>query len=96
MLGDFNGHIGEEARRYEGVHGGYGFGERNREGEMLLDFSDSIEMRIMNTYFRKELEKKVTYESGENKTQIDFMLVGKRIGMKVKDAKAVPGEVAIS
>ena len=61
----------------------------------LLDFADSIEMRIMNTYFRKELEKKVTYESGENKTQIDFMLVGKRMGMKVKDAKAVPGEVAM-
>ena len=71
-------------------------GERNREGELLLDFLDSIEMRIMNTYFRKESEKKVTYESGDNKTQIDFMLVGKRMGMKVKDVKAVPGEVAMS
>ena len=95
VLGDFNGHVGEEARGYEGVHGGCGFGERNREGEMLLDFADSTEMRIMNTYFRKELEKKVTYDSGGNKTRIDYMLVSKRMGMKVKDVKAVPGEVAM-
>ena len=36
MLGDFNGHVGEEARGYEGVHGGCGFGERNGEGEMFI------------------------------------------------------------
>ncbi|XP_075076569.1 uncharacterized protein LOC142163206 [Nicotiana tabacum] len=27
--GDFNGHIGDSARGYDNVHGGYGFGDRN-------------------------------------------------------------------
>ena len=42
----------------------------------------------MNTYFRKELEKKVTYDSRGNKTQIDYMLVSKRMGMKVKGCES--------
>nr|GEV20881.1 hypothetical protein [Tanacetum cinerariifolium] len=31
--GDLNGHIGAAADGYEGVHGGFGFGERNEEGQ---------------------------------------------------------------
>nr|XP_016446443.1 PREDICTED: craniofacial development protein 2-like [Nicotiana tabacum] len=37
--GDFNGHIGLSAGGYTEVHGGFGFGERNGGGIMLLDFS---------------------------------------------------------
>ena len=33
-LGCFNGH----GRHFDGVHGGYGVGQRNLEGEMLLEF----------------------------------------------------------
>ena len=33
--GDFNGHIGAEAAGYVGVHGGFGFGERNAGGVSL-------------------------------------------------------------
>ena len=32
-LGDFNGHVG---RHIDGLHGGYGVGQRNFEGRMLL------------------------------------------------------------
>src|SRR6267154_1811727 len=35
--GDMNGHVGAKADGYEGVHGGKGYGERNTEGEMLLE-----------------------------------------------------------
>ena len=28
VKGDLNGHVGEHALRYEGVHGGLGFGSR--------------------------------------------------------------------
>ena len=34
IAGDFNGHVGQAAEGYERLHGGYGFGDRNREGEM--------------------------------------------------------------
>ena len=35
-LGHINGHVG---RHIDGVHGGYGVGQRNLEGRMLLELS---------------------------------------------------------
>ena len=34
-LGDISGHVG---RHVDGVHGGYGVGQRNMEGRLLLEF----------------------------------------------------------
>src|SRR6185436_10207234 len=64
LLGDFNGHVGERVDGFEGVHGGRGFGDRNLEGEMALEFADSRELIIANTFFQKDAAKLVTYESG--------------------------------
>lgn len=64
LAGDLNGHIGERADRYEQVHGGFGYGARNVEGEMLLEFAGQQKLAISNSYFKKEKEKFVTYESG--------------------------------
>jgi len=30
---DLNGHVGTNVDGYDGVHGGYGLGERNADGE---------------------------------------------------------------
>ena len=49
VCGDMNGHVGEKADGFEGVHGGYGFGDRNVEGEMLLEFGEAMEFVILNT-----------------------------------------------
>ena len=48
------------------VHGGKKFGNRNEEGEMLLQFAQAHNLMVMNTCFEKEIAKKVTYESGES------------------------------
>ena len=37
-LGDINGHIGRHIDGFDGLHGGYGVGQRNLEGRMLLEF----------------------------------------------------------
>ena len=37
-LGDFNGHVGRYINGFDGVHGGYGVGQRNLERRMLLEF----------------------------------------------------------
>ena len=39
-LGDFNGHIGRHIDVFDGCHGGYGEGQRNLEGGMLLVLSE--------------------------------------------------------
>ena len=37
-LHDFNGHIARHIDGFDGLHGGYGVGQRNLEGRMLLEF----------------------------------------------------------
>ena len=34
---------------YDGVHGGYGLGERNADGERILEFCDAMELIVTNT-----------------------------------------------
>lgn len=95
VCGDLNGHVGREADGYEGVHGGFGWGERNQEGEMLLEFADAMEMVVANTCFTKDTTKLVTFESGGNKTVVDYVLVRKSDRAMVKDVKVIRGEPCI-
>jgi hypothetical protein len=37
--GDLNGHVGTSNTGFEGVHGGFGYGCRNQEGEDVLSFA---------------------------------------------------------
>ena len=55
ICGDMNGHVGADVDGFEGVHGGYGFGKRNVDGEMLLEFEDAMDFAIVNTWFKKEV-----------------------------------------
>ena len=51
VCGDMNGHVGARKDGFEGVHGGYGYGDRNEEGEMLLEFADAMKLVVANTWF---------------------------------------------
>jgi len=75
ILSDFNGHVGKMQDRYEGMHRGFGYGKRNVEGKRVLDFADSIGLKVANTWFKKYDKKLITYESGATKTVIDYILV---------------------
>ena len=58
VCGDMNGHVGAGADGFEGVHGGKGFGIRNAEGEMLLEFADAMGLAVCNTWFTKRDSQK--------------------------------------
>ena len=92
-LGDFNGHVGQSVDGFENVHGGNGVGERNMEGRLLLEFCDEKELCVANTWFKKKEERKITYRSGGNGTEIDFVLVGRNQRKYVTDVKVIPGEL---
>ena len=77
-LGDFNGHVGEEIESFEGVYGGNGICQRNAEGRMLLEFCDERELCVANTWFKKTDKRKITFKSGNNESEIDFILVSKK------------------
>ncbi|XP_057306130.1 uncharacterized protein LOC130644510 [Hydractinia symbiolongicarpus] len=94
--GDFNGHVGKSSEGYRGVHVGYGFGSRNKEGERLLEFGMATDMVVCNTSFSKRQSRLITYESGGCKTQIDYFLVRKSDKKVVKDVKVISGEECVS
>ena len=92
-LGNFNGHVGEEIEGFEGVHGGNGIGQRNAEGRMLLEFCDERELCVANTCFKKTDKRKITFKSGNNEYEIDFILVSKKNRNILKDVKVIPWEL---
>ncbi|KAK3556344.1 hypothetical protein QTP70_007095 [Hemibagrus guttatus] len=62
---DFNGHVGEGNKGDEEEMGKFGVKERNLEGEMVVDFAKWMDMAVVNTYFQKREEHRVTYKSGD-------------------------------
>ena len=53
--GDLNGYVGTNVdREYDGVHGEYGFGERNADGERILQFCDAVELIVTNNCFKRQ------------------------------------------
>jgi len=93
---DFNGNVGSSVNGYEGVHGGHGWRERNKDGERLLEFADSFDMEIGNTCFRKGAEKLIAYKSCDNATVIDHVLIRKDLMKNLQDVKVIPGEECFS
>jgi hypothetical protein len=71
--GDLNGHVGATNVGFEQVHGGFGYGSRNQEGEDVLNFALAYDLLIANTLFRKKESHLVTFRSGQHSSQINFI-----------------------
>jgi len=95
VCGDMNAHVGVGKDGFEGVHGGYGFGVRNTEGEMLLEFADALDLAVANTWFKKEDQRLVTFESGGCKTMVDYILVRKADRKNVQNVTVMQGEPSL-
>ena len=94
--GDFNGHVGSSSGGFERVHGGFGFGSRNQEGEDILNFALSFDLMIANTFFRKRQPHLTTFNSGQQASQIDFVLTRRDSKRDCVDCKVIPGECVVS
>ncbi|KAK3521647.1 hypothetical protein QTP70_014701, partial [Hemibagrus guttatus] len=89
---DFNGYVGEGNTGDEEVMGKFGVKERNLERQMVVDFAKRMYMGVVNTYFQKREEHRVTYKSGGRRTQVDYILCRRGNLKEISDCKVVVGE----
>ena len=83
------------ANGYESVHGGHGYGLRYTEGERILKFAVAHDLVVGNTYFHKKDNHLITYHSGGNSSQIDY-IVRKSDFKQVCNLKVIPGEELVT
>jgi hypothetical protein len=77
------------------VHGGFGYGSRNQEGEGILNFALAYELFAANTLFRKRVSHLVTFSSGQHCSQIDFILTRRGDRHAYLDCKVILGECVV-
>ena len=89
---DLNGYVGEGNIEDEKIMGRYGAGTRIKEGSMVVDFGKRMDLAIVNTYFKKKDEHRVTYKSGGKSTQVDYMMCRRRNLKEMCDCKVILNE----
>ena len=70
----------------------YGAEIRNKKGSMVVDFGKRMDLAIVNTYFKKKDEHRVTYKSGGKSTQVDHVMCRRRNLKKMCDCKVILNE----
>ena len=90
--GDLNGHVSTNVDGYDGAHGGYGFGERNADGERILEFCDATKLIVTNTSFRRQNNIMANYVSGGTVSAIDYLLLRICEQRHIKNVKVIAGE----
>ena len=78
--------------RDEEIMGRYGAGTRNKEGSMVVDFAKRMNLAIVNIYFKKKQEHRVTYKSGGKSTQVDYVMCRRRNLKEMCNCKVMVNE----
>ncbi|XP_046976516.1 uncharacterized protein LOC124542632 [Vanessa cardui] len=79
VMGDFNAKVGVQ-NCSESVVGPHGFGSRNHREQMLVNFLEREGLFLMNSFFKKQPQRKWTWQSPDTMTnnEIDFIMTDKR------------------
>jgi hypothetical protein len=94
--GDLNGYVGSTRVGFNRVHGGFGYGSRNQEGEGILNFALAYDLIVANTLFRKRVSHLITFSSGQHCSQIDFILARREDSHACLYCKVILGECVVS
>ena len=91
VMGDLNGKVG--SNREEDTVGPFGRGERNDNGERVVNLCKRHNLFVTNTWFQQKRSAQHTWTSpnGETKNQIDYVLVDKRFRNGLQNSKSMPG-----
>jgi hypothetical protein len=91
-MGDMNAQVGSDRANHETVMGPWGYGNRNPEGERLIDLCVRNEMLLGNTWYKKRESHKITRYSwdGRTKTLIDYIIISDSIKKWLINVKVIP------
>ncbi|GBP92128.1 Craniofacial development protein 2 [Eumeta japonica] len=79
VMGDFNARVGQPKKYEKFIMGNFGYGKRNERGNKLVQYACEQKLSIMNTYFKKDADRKWTWISPDQKTvnEIDYIMCNK-------------------
>jgi len=95
LAGDMNGYVESSNVGYDGMHGGFGYGDRNADGSRIIEFADGLNLVICNTLFMKQESQLVTYAAGPVKSTVDYIIVRQEDKAKVRNVKVIPNEECV-
>ncbi|GFO32139.1 RNA-directed DNA polymerase from mobile element jockey-like [Plakobranchus ocellatus] len=89
-MGDFNAKVGTE--KVGDIVGKHGLGIRNERGEKLIEWCQTNNIIVGNTWFHQPPRRKWTWKSpgDETRNQIDYMMISKRYRNALLLAKTYP------
>ncbi|VDP02702.1 unnamed protein product [Heligmosomoides polygyrus] len=88
VANDLNGHVDATKNGYS-CHGGFGYGSRNADSELILEYAELHNLTIVNTVFRRRDSHLISFYSGKTRTQTDFVLVKDHDRCLVTEDRAV-------
>lgn len=65
---------------------------KNQEGEGILEFCKSRELKVINIILTKNKKNKVTYKNGRAEAQTDYLLLTKHMKKHLRDCKVAREE----
>ncbi|GFO31953.1 craniofacial development protein 2-like [Plakobranchus ocellatus] len=89
-MGDFNAKVG--TGKVDDIVGKHGLGIRNERGEKLIEWCQTNNIIVGNTWFQQPPRRKWTWKSpgDETRNQIDYMMISKRYRNALLLAKTYP------
>jgi len=75
LSGDTNGHVGSSNVGYEGMLGGFWYGDKSADGSRILEFTNRLNSVICNTLFLKQESQLVSYAADLVKSTVDYIIV---------------------
>lgn len=80
ITGDFNAKVGKRKLGDSDYIGNFGLGYRNNRGEILTNFINSEKLFCLNTFYKKQTQRKWTWCSpdGQFRNEIDYILSNDR------------------
>ena len=95
IMGDLNGHVGSDRNGIESVIGPFNVGDRNPEGELIIDMCLTNSLSIMNTFYMHRESHKWTWyrwcreqQRYRDKSVIDYFISSDR--NLFNDVKVIP------